>query len=302
MFLSLLCALVAAPCDAQLRFDPATVLGDLQRLSCDGFEGRGVGTDGGSKARAYIERAFRHYRIRPFHGSYRQSFVAKPGRPWSPEGVNVFGYVKGTDHSKSYIVLTAHYDHLGIWEGEIYNGADDNASGVAALLAAAQYFSAHPLRHSLILAAMDAEEIGQRGARVFLRDPPVARNSMLLNVNMDMLGHSSNNVLFAAGTYHYPFTKPALEKVAARSRIRLRYGHDRADGSRGSDWTSASDHIAFHKAGIPFVYFGVADHRDYHRASDTFERIDQAFLIAAVETILDAVTEFDSLLENQPSR
>ena len=89
--------------------------------------------------------------------------------------------------------------------------------------------------------------------------------------------------------------KPALASVAAASSIKLLFGHDRPE-DRGEDWTMQSDHGSFHRAGIPFVYFGVEDHPDYHRASDTAEKIDTRFFAAAANTILDALRALDATL------
>ena len=116
---------------------------------------------------------------------------------------------------------------------------------------------------------------------------------MMLNVNLDMISHN-DSVLYVAGTYHTESLKPVLDAVGAESAITLRQGHDSPDLPRGDDWTMSSDHGPFHAAGVPFVYFGVEDHPDYHRASDTFETINQRFFLDAVETVKQAILRFDA--------
>jgi len=111
-----------------------------------------------------------------------------------------------------------------------------------------------------------------------------------------MVSHS-DSVLFAAGTYHYPGLRDILQQVADRSPVTLRFGHDRPDLPPGDDWTQSSDHGPFHDAGIPFVYFGVEDHPDYHQSTDDFDTINVDFFRRAAETILDAITEIDRNLE-----
>ncbi len=289
-----LCLLVALPASGQPAFDAAQARADVRVLAADSLEGRRAGSAGGAKARAYIEAAFRQRGVQPFGEGYTQPFALSGGSEADAQGVNVLAYAPGAEHPDVFIVLTAHYDHLGVRYGEVFNGADDNASGVAGLLAAAHYFSRHAPRHSILFAALDAEEMGLQGARALLQHPPVDLHQIRLNVNLDMISRNDQGELFAAGTYHYPALKPYLERVAARSKIRLRFGHDQPGGG---DWTMSSDHGPFHQAGIPFVYFGVEDHADYHQPTDDYARLDPAFFQQAIATILDAVVELDANLE-----
>ncbi len=110
----------------------------------------------------------------------------------------------------------------------------------------------------MVFAALDAEESGLNGSQAFLKDPPVARDAIVMNVNLDMVARDAKNVLFAAGTSHYPFLKAYLKDVA-QPPVVLRLGHDMPNVKGEDDWTRDSDHYPFHQAGIPFVYFGVED-------------------------------------------
>jgi Zn-dependent M28 family amino/carboxypeptidase len=177
----------------------------------------------------------------------------------------------------------------------IYPGADDNASGVAALLAIARYVRQHPLRHRVILAAFDAEEFDLRGAKAFLAVPPVPIAAMALNVNFDMVSRNDRGEIYAAGTYHSPSLKPIVEEVQRRTPVKILFGHDRPQSSRADpdDWTPQSDHGEFHKAGVPFLYFGVEDHPDYHRPTDTADKIDPKFFGDVVDMLLDFVVTAD---------
>ena len=267
-------------------------LDHIRFLSADSLEGRLIGSEGNRKARDYIADVYRSLALSMYEGTYLDpfEFQADDG---TRAGSNVVGYVEGTEQPDRFIVVTAHFDHLGMRDGEIYNGADDNASGTAGLLMLAEHFSANPTHHSLIFAAVDGEEGGLRGARHFVSDPPVPVTDMILNVNLDMISHN-DSVLYVAGTYHTESLKPVLDAVGAESAITLRQGHDSPDLPRGDDWTMSSDHGPFHAAGVPFVYFGVEDHPDYHRASDTFETINQRFFLDAVETVKQAILRFDA--------
>ena len=99
----------------------------------------------------------------------------------------------------------------------IYNGADDNASGVAAVLAVAQAFADDPPRHDILIALVDAEEGGLRGSRVLVAAPPVPRERVAMAVNFDMLGRSAKNELYVAGGAHFPWLKPRLEALAVKA-------------------------------------------------------------------------------------
>ena len=116
---------------------------------------------------------------------------------------------------------------------------------------------------------------------------------MALDVNLDMVGHSERGELYAAGTHHTPALRPALERVAASAPVKLLLGHDRPEQGK-DDWTNQSDQFAFHQAGIPFLYFGVEDHRDYHRPSDDFDTLTRDFFVGSAETILAVVRALDA--------
>ena len=278
---------------ATAAIDSVRLMQDIGVLAHDSMEGRLVGTPGNARARAFIERSFRERGLQPAgSSSYLHPFDIQRDDA-TIEGVNIIGQVTGTAQPSQYIVVTAHYDHVGVRDGEIYNGADDNASGTAALLALADYFTRNRPRHTLIFAALDAEEGGLRGARAFVESPPVPLQSIVLNINMDMVGRNDAGELYVAGTAHYPQLLPFVEEVARNAEVTLIPGHDRPGARPSDDWTTASDHAAFHRAGIPFLYFGVEDHPDYHRPTDEMSGIQPGFYPRAVRTVLSAVRLLD---------
>ena len=289
----LLVGLLAA---ARLLAQPAPISPDelmatVRTLASAEFEGRATGTPGGLKARAWVVDRFRQAGLVPL-GTDGYLLPFKDG---TIEGANVAGSCAGKRADAPRMIVSAHYDHEGVRNGAIYFGADDNASGVAVLLAVAERCRTQPFSRTVIFVAFDAEERGLRGSRAFVQAPPLPRAEVALNVNLDMVARGDKGELYAAGTYHSPQFKAPLAAVAARSGIRLRLGHDRPTDGK-DDWTMQSDHGSFHKAGVPFVYFGVEDHPDYHRPTDTPDRIDQKFFAAAANTILDAVRALDAAL------
>ena len=279
---------------AKLRIDADRLMAMVTLLADPKFEGRAVGTPGGIAARGVIAEKFRLIGLEPVGGAYLSSFTfaGKSAGAGKVSGANVVGLCRGKDPALPVFVVSAHYDHLGIRDGVIYPGADDNASGVAVLLELAAYCRKHPFRRSILFAAFDAEEGGLNGARAFVASPPIAKERIALNVNLDMVSRSDKREIYVAGTYHTPEWKAPLERVAKAARVKVLFGHDRP-GTGSDDWTSQSDHYAFHAAKIPFVYFGVEDHADYHKPTDTADKIDRAFFVDVAETILDAVLQLD---------
>jgi Zn-dependent M28 family amino/carboxypeptidase len=284
---------------AAVHVDGAQIFRDVETLAADDMEGRLVGSPGGEKAREYVLRRLKQAGVAPAGDGFERPFEFTTRSGEHRHGTNLVGIIRGTRDAGRYIVVTAHYDHIGVRGGQVFNGADDNASGVAALLAVAAHFASRPPEHSLLIAALDGEEAGLRGARALMRDPPVPISEMVLNVNMDMVGRDPDNRLFAVGLHRYPFLRPYLESVA-QPPVVLAFGHDTPGhraADREQDWTADSDHYVFHQAGIPFVYFGVEDFDQQHKATDDSATIGREFLAGAAATVIAAVRQFDAHLE-----
>jgi Zn-dependent M28 family amino/carboxypeptidase len=275
--------------------DRLELLRDLQVLSADQMAGREIGRPGGERARAYIVERFQAVGLEPVDGAFVHPFTTpERGGPGRRSGANVLGRLAGSRTPDRVLVISAHYDHLGIRGGQVFNGADDNASGTAALFAIARHFLGHPPRHSLIFAAFDGEEAGLIGAREFVRHPPVPLSAIHLNVNLDMIGRDENDILFVVGTRALPGLRPPIAEVAARAAVTLRMGHDDPSNGR-EDWTRDSDHYAFMEAGIPALLFSVEDEQHHHRPSDDYETMTHDFYVRAVETVIDVIAVLDGL-------
>lgn len=253
------------------------------------MEGRKTGSEGSKKARTYLIDQLKKLGIEQFVSGYEQSFTVTQSAG-AIDGVNILGVVPGK--KKETIVISAHYDHLGIRNNAIYNGADDNASGTSALLTIAEYFKKHAPNHRLIFAFFDAEEMGLRGSAHFVNTIDLQKENVVLNINMDMVSRSEKKELYASGGFSYPEVKKKIENLKTISGIKLLFGHD--DPATGNnDWSNQSDQYNFHKKKIPFVYFGVEDHPDYHRATDDFEKVNTTFYAKSVETILLCLKALD---------
>jgi Zn-dependent M28 family amino/carboxypeptidase len=284
---------------------------DVTTLSSPAFEGRSTGSPGAIKARAWLVAEFRAAGVtpagiedflQPFNVPTRDAATRSDGAgptQANRAAANVLGRVVGRNTRAKSIVVMAHLDHLGIRDGVLYSGADDNASGVAVLLAAARDVARQAPTHPMVFAALDAEEVGLRGARALIDSSLLPRSTVALAINLDMVSRNPRNEIFAAGTYHTPWLVPLLRDVQMRSSVTIRLGHDRPEALAGGldDWTQSSDHGPFHDAGIPFVYFGVEDHGDYHKPSDTADRIDPRFFADTADMIVEALRTLDARVD-----
>jgi hypothetical protein len=263
--------------------DSIQIINDLKYLASDACEGRKPGTAGHTRAMERILTRMRTAGLDSFENSMIQVFAGAD----STKGKNIVGWLKGTSHPEKHIVISAHYDHLGKTPNrETYYGADDNASGVACLLALATYFKNNPHTYSLIFAAFDKEETRFEGAYHFVSQW-VKRGQLAaiaFNLNMDMIARSDSNEIFASGILHYPQFMYAIDAVQPKTNIKVLMGHD---GQRlEADWTNLSDHWVFHERFfIPYMYIGVEDHPDYHQPTDTYDKINYSRYIETCNMI-----------------
>lgn len=290
------------------RLDTAQMMADLRELASDRFEGRAPDTPGGRLAASFVAARFEAIGLQAYDGGFERPFsfehrsiraLWRRDRPFLKafhEPRNVIGYVRGRARPEDVLVVSAHFDHLGVGNGAIYHGADDNASGTAALLAIAAYVADHPPARTVVFAAFDAEELGLRGSAAFLRALPFPREHLRLNLNMDMIARGDHGRLFIAGTSHYPQLMPLVLAAARGARVPVHLGHDRPIYLTGltADWTTASDHGSFHEQDVPFLYFGVEDHADVHAPTDTADRIDGRFLAASADVVLSTLVAADT--------
>ena len=286
-FSALIAAAILSAAAPALAAPGDRAIEDIRILSADDMQGRAPGTPGSEKARSYIVSRFARIGLSPIGDTFEQPFEFAKRDGTKLRGVNLVARIKGTRPGKA-MVVSAHYDHLGVRNGEIYNGADDNASGVAGLLAVAEAFKAKRPKHDVIFAVVDAEESGLRGAKAFAAAPPVPLESIALDVNFDMLSKNAKNELYVSGASPFPFLKPILVKVAATAKVTLKLGHDTDADGKENNWTTQSDHYAFGEKGVPWVYFGVEDHPEYHRPTDDFATVPQDFFKRSVATVVQA--------------
>lgn len=297
------CASKYPPCPTTVEFkqlvNQQKLLSDIKTLSSREMQGRKPQSIGSIKAASFIRRSFVNSNLKTINKNYDHPFTF--GLADNKHGVNLIGLKPGTNKKDQYIVITAHYDHIGKVGRKVFYGADDNASGVSAMIAIADFLKDKPTEHSILFVATDAEENGLFGAKEFVKNPPVEFEKIKYNINIDMVSQGgAGKRLYIAGTRKNPQFKPLAETLIRTAGVCLRPGHEGRQKLKGSmltrmSWNYASDHAPFNKKGVPFLYFGVDLHRHYHQPSDKFENIDPEFFIAAVETIIEAVESVDRL-------
>lgn len=260
----------------------------IYHLADDKMKGRGTGSKEVKQAANYIEKHFKKYKLTPKGTKrFRQTFEARVRRVQVIDSIrtaeNVIGYL---DNGAPYtIVIGAHYDHLGegmqggskdsLGVGAIHNGADDNASGVAALLELARHYSTNNIRenHNILFIAFGAEELGLVGSKHFTNNPTIPLNSILCMLNMDMIGRYNAEQGVAVIGYGTSKKWPDIfDKI--QSPVKYYTGHD---GNGGSDQTS------FYKKDIPVLFFHTGGHPDYHMPTDDPDKIDYASLQGIIE-------------------
>ncbi len=254
------------------------IISHVERLAHPSLKGRKTGTRGAALARAYIARHFRESELLTWSGgkAYEVPFGV---------GKNMIGVLPGSDPelSKEYVLVSAHYDHEGKRDGEIYPGAADNASGVAVLLETARQLKANPPARSIIFAAFDAEEKMMLGSFAFSSRKDVLEARLAGVINVDMLGRNFLNVItnavFVAGMESYPELRKQVCDFGIRGNLRvLPIGTD-VIGPR-------SDHVAFENRDVPCLFFSCGTFSDYHRPTDTPDKLDYVAISRAAEVIL----------------
>lgn len=247
-------------------FDTKTLGDRVAFLASSDLGGRVPGSDGDVAARAFIRECFACLGLTPAgdDGTYEQAFTAADRKPTA----NVVGFIAGTDKTvgSEIIVIGAHHDHIG---GKLV-GANDNASGVVALLAIAQAIQQRDTapKRTIAFVTFGAEEQGMIGSEHFAAHAPDAlpMAKVVQYINLDMVGsHKSKGFVAAMGTFARQPSRALLDTLVA-SYPKLRVGL----GGRAA----RSDHSPFCALGVPYVFFWTPDARCYHRACDTATKID----------------------------
>ncbi len=279
----LLFAIIGAPCIILNAQSPAKLKKHITYLASDSLHGRMTGTDDEHKAAAYIIETFKNEGIPAPDGKLVMADYLQPFS-YDPTVDSVKTHVKGSNvvafidnHAANTIVIGAHYDHLGMGDPKhslytgppaVHHGADDNASGVAAMLELASLLKGSVYKNNnYVFIAFSGEELGLYGSKWFVQHPTIPLNKINYMINMDMVGRvdSVTHTLTVNGIGTSPAFKDALAKLQTPLHIKT------TESGLGP-----SDHTSFYLQNIPVVFLFSGQHKDYHKPSDTEDKINYA--------------------------
>lgn len=264
-------------------------------LASDKLKGRGTAEKGGEKASKYVAKKFAALGLEPgFNGKYYQPFTFTRGKHIDVRSRNVIGFL---DNGAPYtIIIGAHYDHLGragLFDGkypigEIHNGADDNASGVAGLLELARYYTENGTKEdfNFMFIAFGGEELGLQGSKYYVKNPVDSLDNIHFMLNMDMIGRYNAERGVGIGGYGSAEEWPAIFKDVKGNGVKF---FTDAAGKGGSD------HHSFYVAGVPVLFFHTGGHDDYHKPTDDIAKLksreEAGILDVAIQLINNAMKE-----------
>jgi len=296
--------------------DTASVMRDVRYLASDALEGRGTGSAGNDSAAAYISRRFASIGVSPAFasgdgrlcsvvtgrtpacdGRFIQPFIARSvaaahaGLPGELPTQNVAAVVRGTDPAlrDEYVILGAHFDHLGRSTmgaldpdapNAIHNGADDNASGTAAVIDLARLLRRNPPKRSVIFVTFSGEELGLLGSQYFVDHLPVPLEKVRAMLNFDMVGRMRDDRVIVYGVATARELNDIVARANAVSPLRL---------TATGDGFGASDHSSFFAKNLPVLHFFTNVHDDYHKATDDADKVNGAG-IARVVSLAERIT------------
>lgn len=284
--------------------DSAQIRRDIAYLASDRLEGRMTGTPGNDSAAAYIARRYSALKLEAPFPNYQQHFVARSiatvhsGDTAGMKTQNVVAILRGSDpaFANQYIVVGAHFDHLGRTTqfatdpkagNVIHNGADDNASGTAAVMQLARMLSVTRPKRSIIFANFTGEEEGLLGSQYLVDNFPVPLDSVVAMLNFDMVGRLRNDKLLVLGSGSASEFPALLD--SANLRVTPAFSI-----SGGGDGFGASDNSSFYAKNIPTLHFFTDSHPDYHAATDDVEKINASGEARVVDLAFNTIKNLDA--------
>jgi len=246
--------------------------------------------EGGRRTAALLIKEFGRLKLEPLFGDqYVQVVPSTP--PVNVEGRNVGAILRGSDPDlcDEYVIVSAHYDHLGKPRGVLHPGADDNASGVAMMLETARSLATAPTppRRSILFIGFDLEEAGLYGSRYYAANPPIPLEKVALFITADMIGRSLGGVcdgrVFIMGSEHVPALRPWIAEAAENRQLTV--------GLLGADLLvlNRSDYGPFRSRKVPFLFFSTGESPAYHTPNDVPETLDYATMTEISRTICRVV-------------
>lgn len=260
----------------------------LYLLSSDILQGRKTGEKGQRMAVNYLTAYYEHLELKApaDHSDYTQNIPKKYFNGKSrADSKNVLAYIEGSEFPDQVIVISAHYDHLGMKKEEVYNGADDNASGTSAVMEIAESFQiaknkGYGPKRSILFLHLTGEENGLYGSKYYVEHPVFSLDSTIVDLNIDMVGrvdkkHEENKkYIYLIGSNRISSDLHQLSEETNRIYTRLKLDYTYNEENDPYQYFSRSDHYNFAKKNIPVIFYFNGTHEDYHRTTDTADKID----------------------------
>lgn len=264
---------------------------DLTIVASDEMEGRETGSVGQKKAGDFLISEYKKNGISFPKGadSYYQKvpavYLNATRNEDLPDSENIWAFIEGSEKPDEIVVLSAHYDHVGIKHGEIYNGADDDGSGTVALLEIAKALQiakneGHGPKRSILILHVTGEEHGLHGSRYYSENPLFPIANTITDVNIDMIGRrdefhkNSNNYIYLIGSDYLSSDLYTICEEANKNFTQLDIDYKYNDRNDPNRFYYRSDHYNFAKNGIPSVFLFNGTHEDYHRPTDEVSKIE----------------------------
>jgi Zn-dependent M28 family amino/carboxypeptidase len=278
------------PTRGEAAITEALIKRHIDVIADDSMLGRNTPSRGLDLTAAYIAAQFKRLGLKPGgdSNSYIQRYpLGKPGAPTPrpPAGLdhdpnsapNAVGILPGTDPAlrDEYIVVSAHMDHVGVNSAHpkdsIWNGADDDASGTAGVLALAEAFATAPTKRSIVFLTVSGEEHGLWGSAWFAANPPVPIGKIVANLNLDMIGRNWKDSIVVIGQEHSDLGATLMKVASAHPELGIT---PIPDPWPQENFFGRSDHYNFARRGVPALFFFNGTHVDYHQPSDSPDKID----------------------------
>lgn len=271
----------------------------LYTYASDDFEGRETGEPGQKKAVEFIKKHYVNNNIpSPIaDGDYFQDIPESYFNGRAKASENVAAFIKGTEKPNEIIVISAHLDHIGLHDGEINNGADDDGSGTVAILEIAEAFKAakkegNGPKRSILFLHVTGEEIGLFGSRYYTDvDPIFPLKNTVANLNIDMIGRvdqkheNGKNYLYLIGSDRLSKELHDVSEAVNKKYINLDLDYTYNDVNDPNRFYYRSDHYNFAKNNIPVIFYFNGTHEDYHKPTDTPDKINYEFLETRAQLI-----------------
>ncbi|RTZ00388.1 M28 family peptidase [Flavobacterium sp. RSP49] len=263
----------------------------LYIVASDEMEGRETGSAGQKKAGMYLIDQYKENAISfptdasDYYQKIPAAFLNAKRNENLPDSENIWAYIEGSEKPNEVLVISAHYDHVGTKNGEIYNGADDDGSGTVALLEIAQAFqiakkAGHGPKRSILFLHVTGEEHGLHGSRYYSENPLFPLANTITNINIDMIGRrddahaSSNNYVYVIGANRLSTDLDNICTIANAKYTNLVLDYKFNDPEDPNHFYERSDHYNFAKNGVPSVFFFNGVHADYHKPTDSPDKIE----------------------------